>query len=107
MGPKTEELIQVLDQIIYLLAEDGNHHWEKWMIESKGRLMKSDYTGIEHLLNAYGGMGSFNDLVIGQSYEDEKFLWKPNAAENNSKLERLRSRAYSLADDIKRNHVVE
>lgn len=107
MGPKTKELIQVLNEIISLLNDDDNSHWEKWMISAKTRLINSDYSGIEHLLGAYGGMGSFNDLVIGHSIENSKFQWKPNAKENNDKLNELRHRAYEIADYIKRNHEIE
>ena len=107
MGKKTEELIKTLDELALLLESDGESHWKKWMLKAKNSLLKSDYSGIEYLLSAYGGMGSFNDLVIGQSIENGKFTWKPSYQENNDKLDYLRSKAYKLADDIKRNHEIK
>ena len=41
-----------------------NHaYWADWVTESVRRLRSSDFSGITHLLNAYGGMGSINDLL--------------------------------------------
>ena len=103
MGPKTMQLIGVLDQIIALLETDGEEHWREWMATARSRLLNSDYSGIEYLIGAYGGMGSFNDLIIGQSVVNGEFQWKANAHEANETLNVMRSSAYELADFIKRN----
>jgi hypothetical protein len=76
MTTKLDELREILNEIILLLESDGEEHWSRWMRQSRSRLLKSDYSGIEHFLSAYGGMGSFNDLVICQSYENGEFKWK-------------------------------
>jgi hypothetical protein len=72
MEPKTTQLIAVLDQIIQVLDSDEEKHWSKWIDSVRSRLMNSDYSGVEHLLDAYGGTGSFNDLVIGQAIVGER-----------------------------------
>lgn len=59
------------------------------------------------MLGAYGGMGSFNDFVAGQTTIDGKFAWKPGYAELNEEIDALRSKAWSLAAAIKRNHEIE
>lgn len=107
MGPKTTQLILVLENIIDILKSDGEKHWRKWMESSRSRLLNSDYSGIEHLLEAYGGMGSFNDLVIGQSMLNGQLIWKDGAQESNDKLDALRGEAYELAEYIKRHHEIE
>ncbi len=66
--------------------------------------MNSDFSGIEHLLSAYGGMGSFNDLIIGQTNHNGEFAWKQNYQEVNNELNHLRGQAYQLANWIKHNH---
>jgi Domain of unknown function (DUF6966) len=104
MGPKAKQLIEILDQIVAVLDADGERHWRKWMASARSRLANSDYSGIEHLLGAYGGMGSFNDLIIGQSIVKGEFHWKDGAREANDKLDALRTQAYQIADFIKRNH---
>jgi hypothetical protein len=97
VGGETKELIAVLEELATLIEADGQTHWSAWMREAQLCLRGSDYSGVEHLLSAYGGMGSFSDLVIGQTYRDGVFAWKPGAEEINTRLNTLRSRAYQLA----------
>jgi hypothetical protein len=96
MGPKTAQLFAVLEEIIRVLDSDGEKHWRKWMASARSRLANSDYSGVEHLLDAYG-MGSFNDLIIGQSMVVGRISWKPGAEEANDRLNELRGEAYELA----------
>jgi hypothetical protein len=106
MATKLDELLGTLNEIIQLLESDGEKHWSRWMRQSYKRLLKSDYSGIEHLLSVYGGMGSFNDLVICQSYENGEFRWKDGHVEKNNQLDELRGKAWELADHIQRNHTI-
>jgi len=103
MGTKTQELIQVLNDIEAVLQKDESK-WQESISRANNRIKNSDYSGIELLLSYYGGMGSFNDLIIGQHSVNGKFEWKDNSKENNKKLETLRSKAYDLAFYIKHNH---
>jgi len=107
MGPKTAQLIAVLDQIIQVLDSDGEKHWRNLMASARSRLVGSDYSGVEHVLGAYGGMGSFNDLVIGQSMVEGRFHWKPGARKANDELDALRGEAFALAQFIQRHHEIE
>jgi hypothetical protein len=106
MGPKTQQLVEILEQIIAILQADGETHWREWMASVRSSLLNADYSGIERLLGAYGGMGSFNDLVIGQTTIDGQFRWKPGAQEANDRLCALRSQACKLADFIRHNHEI-
>jgi hypothetical protein len=107
MGPKTKELTGVLAKLATLLERDGEQHWCAWILRAKARLENSDYSGIEYLLGAYGAMGSFNDFVAGQTYVSGLFSWKPGYVELNDEIDALRSKAWSLATDIKRNHEIQ
>jgi len=84
-----------------LLESDGEQHWSGWIRRSLDRLLRSDYSGIENLLSAYGGMGSFNDLVICQNYENGEFSWKGGRIEKNDRLDELRGNAWELAEQIR------
>jgi len=101
MGPKTEELIIVLDQLVILLESDKQIRWHEWILRARTWISNSDYSGIESLLSAYGGMGSINDLVLGQSFVNDKFVWKTGYVKLNEDFSKLKSRAYELALDIK------
>jgi hypothetical protein len=103
MGPKTEELICILDQLAIVLESDGDTHWSFWMRKARALLLASDYYGIEYLLSAYGGMGSLNDLILGQSYVDGVLSWNPGHVELNEKFTELRNNAEQLANAIKRS----
>lgn len=103
MGPKTEELICILDQLAIVLESDGDTHWSFWMRKARALLLDSDYSGIEYLLSAYGGMGSLNDLILGQSYVDGVLSWNPGHVELNEKFIELRNNAEQLANAIKRS----
>ena len=59
------------------------------MQEARVRLLRDDqYSGVTFLLGAYGGMGSFNDLVLGND-------------PSNTRFEQLRERAWALADQMR------
>lgn len=106
MGAATNQLIDVLEQIIAVLDADDEQYWRKWIASSRFLLLNSDYSGIEKLLSAYGGMGSFNDLVLGQSMLEGQFCWKVGTQNANDKLTVLRAKAYEFAVYIKRNHEI-
>ncbi len=91
-GQKTAELIKVVDEMTVLLKQHSEENWVSWMGQVSARLKNSDYSGIEKLLGAYGGMGSFNDFVL---------IAKPSA---NEQLNVLRHKAWQLATDIKRDY---
>jgi hypothetical protein len=61
-----------LEILLQLLKGEGYENWEKWISEDI-RLWEAEKS-TEHHLQAYGGMGSFNDIVIGG--QDIKGLWK-------------------------------
>ena len=103
MGPKNQELIGVLDELVFVFESDGDAHWGGWMRKARAFLLNSDYSGIDYLLSAYGGIGSLNDVVLGQSYRDGVFEWKPGHAELNETFTTLSSKARELADAIKRS----
>jgi len=107
METKLDELLKTLGELIQLLESDGEEHWSEWLRLSRVRLLNSDYSGIEHLRSAYGGMGSFTDLVICQSYENGEFSWKEGHVAKNHRLDELRSKAWKLADDIRRGQTID
>lgn len=61
---KIEQLIAILEQIEHLLMNHGEQHWSVWITRDMTAIKKHDSHGIAHLLSAYGGMGSFNDLWL-------------------------------------------
>uniref|UniRef100_UPI00403F3A87 DUF6966 domain-containing protein n=1 Tax=Paludibacterium sp. THUN1379 TaxID=3112107 RepID=UPI00403F3A87 len=93
----------MLDELASVHESDRNAHWGSWMRKARVRLLNSDYSGIEYCLSAYGGIGSLNDVVLGQSYKDGAFEWNPGYVELNERLTVLRKKAWELANAIKRS----
>ena len=106
MKKPIEELIKVIDEMVAITNWD-NSEWSTSLVKCKYDLENSDYHGIERLLGCYGGMGSFNDLVVGQShYEKGAFKWRKDAKTKNERLSHLRSKAFEIAQYIKHNHEI-
>jgi len=94
IGPKTSRLVTLLDELAGLLRELDEAHWADWMTESARRLRHGDFSGIGHLLGAYGGMGSFNDVLpelVGEG-PDQRVR----------RARQLRSEVWELAEEIRR-----
>lgn len=89
MGPCTAQLIKILHLQVDLLQGHGERHWSAELAKCLTMIQSSDYSGVERLLAMYGGMGSLNDLVLGD-------------ADIDNKLYELRSEAYELAMHIRR-----
>jgi hypothetical protein len=101
MDPKTRELHSLLEQTIELLDSCEEEHWSQWLEKSKNRIENGDFSGVNYLLNAYGGMGSFNDLVIHRlnGYK----ISEDEVKAVNDRLNNLRGRMFELANQIKRD----
>lgn len=96
------ELVRALDEAINLLASVGETHWTEWLDCDRRRIVVRDAYGLEHLLQAFGGMGSFNDVLlhhVNGHVGDEATL---RAA--NDRLEGLRSEIFESATDLLREH---
>jgi hypothetical protein len=61
-----------LEVLTKILQEENYDHWAKWMREDL-KLWETNKS-VEHHLHAYGGMGSFNDIIIGKN--DDEGIWK-------------------------------
>lgn len=83
----TDYYKQSLDLLRTILLENQYDFWANWMEEDIENWEKTKST--EHHLRAYGGMGSFNDVVIGN--QDLAGLWQSRA------FGMLQSLSYGLA----------
>jgi len=92
------ELSEVLAALETLLRDHGVHHWAEWVARDRGRLAAGDASVTDHLLSAYGGAGSLNDLWI---CPENGHRIAPDAVEAvNARLARLRAEAFRLAQAL-------
>jgi hypothetical protein len=60
------KLLADLDEAIALLRDVGETQWRSSLERDRERIGRGDSYGLDSLLRAFGGMGSFNDLVLSQ-----------------------------------------
>ena len=57
-------LLSTLDETAALLRDNGGGHWAVWALTARSEILAGDALGLQRVLGTYGGMGSFNDLVL-------------------------------------------
>jgi len=101
MNPKSKELIETLNKLILFLNDADENNWINWAVDSKERIEQTDLTGVDNIIRAYSGMGSFNDLVIYQLNEDVE---NPDIhIEKTKELSEMKSLIFKLAVQLKQN----
>jgi hypothetical protein len=101
MTSKKLELEETLEELISILEKHDEKHWSKMLRKSLQRIEAGDYSGVELLKTFFGGMGSFNDLLIQPNTTKGKIEFNEKQIEANSKLDLLRDTARTLAREIK------
>ncbi len=61
---EVQELAKSLEYASDFLLKYGVPSWASWLAKDARLVRNGDYYGVEHLLSAFGGMGSLNDLVL-------------------------------------------
>lgn len=97
MHPDIDALVQKLREAEKLLRAHNKSRWADWLASDADRIHRLDFYGLEHLLSAFGGMGSLNDLVL--QYQDGAVLHVPLT--ENEQFSALRQEIYSLASKLK------
>ena len=57
-----------------LLRSHSEDRWATWLDADAERIASGDGYGVEHLLRAFGGMGSLNDVSLPNRADDDR-LW--------------------------------
>jgi len=90
-----------ISEVITLLTEFGEAVWAEWFQKDLRRLGQGDIHGLDHVLSAFGGMGSFSDVYVhprnGHAIELER------VEEINDRLSDLRGAVYRNASDLRRS----
>jgi len=93
-----------LQKMIVLLEEDGWEHWAQFFRKAQRLLDQGQATECgRHILSGSGGMGSLNDVVLGQSHDEKgRFCWKDGYEEANRIYQELLGRLYEFSHYIQR-----
>lgn len=95
------ELLATLDCLVALLRRHGEIHWAAWLERDAERLRKGDVSAVDHLLSAFGGMGSLSDLVLSPA--NGHAIAENDVESVNAELRRLASHAHDLARELQRH----
>jgi hypothetical protein len=94
------ELLATLDELVVLLRKHGELHWSAWLAADLKRLRAGDMEALENLRLAYGGMGSFSDLILSPANGHR--IEKKEVESVNARLQKLASAAWELARVMRR-----
>lgn len=61
---RLQRLQNALTEVQEVLSIFGEDHWSEWFARCETALEASDAHALDEILRAFGGMGSFNDLVL-------------------------------------------
>jgi hypothetical protein len=103
MHPEIETLATLLEEAECLLRRHDVTHWAEWLHKDATRIRGLDLYGLEHLLSAFGGMGSLNDLILARPKEDDPSIL--DTSPDDEKFQGLLSRIRELAGRLYREEV--
>lgn len=87
-------LIAALDEIVELLRKHEVTGWADWLAKDAQLLRDTDFSGVEHLMSAFGGMGSLWDFGLAErSVNNPEYLV---TSQDDALLESLRTKINSL-----------
>jgi hypothetical protein len=66
-GQRVVALLAALTAVENRLRQLGDDHWADWLRRDRERVARGDAYGLEHLKQAFGGMGSINDAYPGDN----------------------------------------
>ena len=103
LHPEIAELADLVAKWADLLKRyHGKNDWIEWL-ENDVRYLHSDFYGVEHLLSAFGGMGSIADFSL---VSDSGSLFSRSRARFiNRRYSRLVKQIYELADRLRREEL--
>ncbi len=97
---KRLELVEVLAKTAQLLFKYNEKHWSVFLEESRGLVENRDFHGVERVFGSYGGMGSFNDILIHPI--NGHLLEESETSSVNKEFQLLKSDIWDRVRDLRR-----
>jgi hypothetical protein len=99
VGEDTTRLVTVLEEMVKLLADHSERAWAESIAKDIAWIRRGDGYGVLHLLSAFGGMGSLNDVVFHPM--NGNLATTAEAGPVNERFQTLKSEAYLLATALR------
>ena len=100
MHSEIDALASMIDEAEGLLRKHGVSHWADWLKKDSRFIRNLDFYGIEHLLSAFGGMGSLNDLGLAEPRKDNPNVFV--ASPDDERFQSLLTDIHALATKLSR-----
>ena len=100
MHPEVSALVAMLEEAASLFRKHGIGNWAEWLEKDIRLIGGSDFYGVKHLLSAYGGMGSLNDIGLAEADPEKPGFLRTHA--DDSRLQELIRAIHSLALKLSR-----
>src|SRR5882762_2607692 len=65
------QLEGALTVLIDLLRQHGQDRWGNWLARDAAQIEGGERFGLDHLISAFGGMGSLNDVILEPRTRDD------------------------------------
>lgn len=101
MDEDVTRLVTVLEEMANLLEGHSERDWADWISKDIAWIRRGDGYGVLHLLSAFGGMGSLNDVVFHPMNGNIATI--AEAGPLNERFQVLKSEAYLLATALRRD----
>lgn len=102
MKDNVDMLIENVDELIRLMEKHNEKYWSEYFRKAIGMVKDRNFRGIELFLQSFGGMGSFNDLVITRI--NGHTIQKKDEEMVNKKMEELKAKIHKLSIEIKHEY---
>lgn len=93
---RRDRLLAALADASDLLDGHGEHRWARWLATDRDRIERGDGYGLDHLLSAYGGMGSLTDVMFSPANGNAA-----NTDEGTRATEELRRLTSAIHEDAR------
>ena len=68
-----QRLLSAIDEAVLLLRSAGETQFADWLASDRPKIAAGKTRALQHLLSAYGGAGSINDILIADQAQKRKF----------------------------------
>jgi hypothetical protein len=103
MHPEVERLALLAEAAASFLRNYGEEHWSAWLSKDAWRIRNLDRYGLQHLLGAFGGMGSIGDLLLHPA--NGYTVSETDVDRVNEALRAMLSQVYDLAQKLYREEL--
>lgn len=95
-------LADMCEEAAGIFRKHSIENWAKWLEKDAGLLRNSDFYGVEHLMSAFGGMGSLSDIGLAEPSPENPPILRTHS--DDARLQILIEKIRELAGALHREN---